>query len=108
MRHGGKDQMTVGEILQLLHAYPEQFETRWSFHGPHSYRGYYDQVAVSVRDDGQTVAEMRRTVADCLDTFTGWKGGEFTMDADTPVWVAEPGLTGIPLVRQFLFLAIDG
>lgn len=23
--------------------------------------------------------------------FTGWKGGEFTMHRDTPMWVANPG-----------------
>jgi hypothetical protein len=57
-----------------------------------SYRGYYDQLALT---PGKTVCTVRLLLAfaeeaDC-GTFQGWKGGDYTMDRETSVWAADAG-----------------
>lgn len=63
-----------------------------------SYRGYYDHLALGWTADFRDRPTVS-TVIDILqsadgETFEGWKGGDFTMDRDTPIWVANPGQTG--------------
>lgn len=66
-----------------------------------SYRGYYSDLAFEPLYDAYA-----RTVKDALyevenahgKTFTGYKGGEFTMDGDTPVWYSHYGDTGSAIV----------
>jgi hypothetical protein len=103
-KHGGPDQMTVGEILGRLKRMNPDSPSRWTFGPPHSYRGYYDQVAVTVHAYESSVGDAVAEITKCLDTFTGYKGGEFTMDLSTPVWVASAGDTGFPLTQRFLDL----
>ena len=61
---------------------------------PHSYRGYYSDLSFS-NSDGVTA---ERFLADCRrslnETFEGYKGGDFVMGADTPLWNASYGCTG--------------
>lgn len=63
-----------------------------------SYRGYYDQLAL-----GWTADDNKRMLADQLldqaraaigATFEGHKGGEYVMDEDTPLWMANVGYSG--------------
>jgi hypothetical protein len=59
-----------------------------------SYRGYYEQLAIEpeMGGDGKkvTVEEFLKRLEEAVGaTFTGYKGGEFTMDRDTPIWIAE-------------------
>ena len=60
----------------------------------HSWRGAYEELAVSYSEDtknaGVFLDECRNTIG---KTFTGWKGGEFTMSSETPVWVALAGMS---------------
>jgi hypothetical protein len=67
-----------------------------------SYRGSYDELAMGFENEGSPP-----TVADVLSwcesangaTYSGWKGGEFTMTMGTPVWVANTGYShGVALV----------
>jgi hypothetical protein len=108
-KYGGEDQMTIGEVWAYLSKIPVDHLTRWSLLYAHSYRGFYEDVAMSVRDSGRQtkIAELMEEVNKCRGTFTGYKGGEYTMDEDTPVWVADPGSIGIPLTRGFLDLIVD-
>lgn len=64
-----------------------------------SYRGFYDHLALGFAGDygarGQTVADLLEKARKALGAeFTGWKGGDYTMHGDTPLWVANPGNTG--------------
>jgi len=76
--------------------YPNEFD---------SYRGIYRHVALDWGPTPITVAELLdRTRATVGRTFQGYKGGDFHMDLDTPIWVAQYGdATGIGLthVRSF-------
>lgn len=64
------------------------------FTNPHSYRGYYDQLAFEPAHDVR-VSDMLACATGAIGaTYSGYKGGEFTMDASTDVWLAEYGSTG--------------
>ena len=61
---------------------------------PHSYRGYYDDLAFGSRELGEPVKadDFLKICKDALNnTFEGWKGGSYIMDARTPLWISEPG-----------------
>lgn len=70
-----------------------------------SWRGVYSELALGYRLTGYDAPDQEKNHfstcrADKLleelksaigKEFTGWKGGEFTMNEDTPVWVSNPG-----------------
>lgn len=68
-----------------------------------SWRGSYAELALGYRLSGYDVPNEKH-FGDCIAaklleelksgvgaTYEGWKGGDFKMDMDTPVWVANPG-----------------
>lgn len=59
-----------------------------------SYRGYYDRLALSSSPYPVTVGELLSRARDADGaTFTGWKGGDFTMNRSTLVHIGERGCT---------------
>jgi len=82
---------TLGELIKRL---TEEDPTRvvpLGFGTPHSYRGYYDNVSFSPKEN-VTIGEMLRHAKSALGaTFSGWKGGEYTMHEFSPVWISEEG-----------------
>lgn len=92
-------QTTLGQMIDALSAAPHGFPVRWADGGhpggPHSYRGYYNHLAFSTIGVLVTVDDL---LARCMDavgrTFTGYKGGDFTMTRDTPLWRGEWGQYG--------------
>lgn len=69
----------------------------------HSYRGYYECLAVDLRDLNPAVEVSAgmlylRLVGAVGQTFEGWKGGEYTMSETTRVFLAHKGHAdgGIP------------
>ena len=66
---------------------------------PHSYRGYYSDLALEPTTTPIKVNQLIDQLEAVIDTeLTGYKGGEFLMSADTPVWVSHYGTTGSALV----------
>ena len=60
-----------------------------------SYRGYYEDLALEPTSHPITAEQLYVKLKQAHGaTFTGYKGGEFKMDGDTPLWVAEYGNTG--------------
>lgn len=59
---------------------------------PHSYRGYYVDLAFEV-GGLKTVAEVLSELKDSVlgKHFTGYKGGEFIMNEKTPLWISNWG-----------------
>lgn len=77
-----------------------------------SYRGFYNQLALGYEAGGEYHATVRKTVGDFLTElkeavgkeYTGWKGGEYTMNEETPVWVDNPGsCCGTAIVEVGMF-----
>ena len=93
-------QMTLGKLIQRLGDMPGHQQLCGCLYQPHSYRGYYDDVAFEY--DSLAVQQASGLLSICLETlnrvFTGYKGGEYTYDIGTPVWVARWGHEGVALV----------
>lgn len=62
-----------------------------------SYRGIFSELSVGFEFDGQgpTIHDFIADIKQANGTtFHGWKGGDYTMGLDTPVWVANQGNAG--------------
>ena len=103
-----KEQLNLGELIDLLEqelpgrrisfdrsmndlvrgaplqiAYPAR---------PNSYRGFYEHLALDISADPITVGEVLEFAKQADGgIFYGYKGGDFDMDRNTPMWVAEYG-----------------
>lgn len=71
--------MNLIEIIKLLKSYPLDKVAELGIGEPCSWRGDYSELAF-IEAKNITVGDMLRNAESALgDTFTGWKGGEFTM-----------------------------
>jgi hypothetical protein len=106
------DQLTLGEMIlkiepllkkqpEIKERYGDEADVYFDFEylkptGIGSWRGIYAELALEF--DGEktmTVIEFHKMLKECIGkTFTGYKGGEFTMGKNTPVWVANYGNAG--------------
>ena len=65
----------------------------------HSYRGYYCDLAFELNDGMRLATELLTECKAAMGkTFGGYKGGDFVMDAQTPVWVVSYGCCGQKLI----------
>lgn len=86
--------MTLGELIEHLEREDPDRVVPLGFTHAHSYRGYYGDLAFEPCEHttvGAMLAEVRGALG---QTFTGYKGGEYTMGEYTDVWLAEWGRTG--------------
>lgn len=105
-----QEQMTLGQLIEQLEKMNLESriicstDTSMVFTTFDSYRGYYADLALGYiakdyyeenkDDEIHTVKDFLEEAKKCLNkTFYGWKGGEFVMGADTPLWVANSGHT---------------
>ncbi len=64
-----------------------------------SYRGYYADLSLTEGKEPMTVNTLLSQAEVALgSTFEGYKGGEFVMGEDTPLWFAEYGCCGPAIV----------
>ncbi len=84
--------MTLGEFIGRL----EKFDQGATIHAGSldSYRGIYTHLALEPNGSRAVVNMLKEAREAIGHTFTGYKGGEFTMGVDTPIWVAEYGESG--------------
>ena len=72
------------------------------FKNPHSYRGYYDQLAFEPAEN-VTIGSMLACAKRALwHTYEGYRGGKYKMDKFTPVNLAEYGCCGDPISFRLL------
>jgi len=97
----------LGELIKKLEAMPQDANVYFDFgrlvpHGVDSYRGYYDHLAIGFGDGSPTkVATLLKELKAAVGkTFQGYKGGDFRMSEDTPVWVANYGRTSDTTVAE--------
>jgi len=92
--------LTLGELLDHL----EKLECKEeklipSLCNPHSYRGYYTDLAFALSDNPLSIDDTICLLKNCLGkTFDGYKGGSYTMNRDAPLWCAEYGDTGYAII----------
>ena len=94
--------LTLGSLIAALEPMgdaPVTVDTGGGVGGFDSYRGYYADLALEPTDSptpARTVLENARAANG--QTFTGYKGGEFFMGEDTPLWLASYGCCGRAVV----------
>ena len=82
----------------MLEAMPEGAMVA-NLESPHSYRGYYSDLAFEKDDGLRSVKELLDSCKSCMgQVFEGYKGGDFVMGALTPVWIAEYGCCGVKIM----------
>lgn len=94
-----RGQLGIGELAALLRATnPDKVVVAETPLGPVSvspdvisYRGYYDQLAIE--PDGQSTAGiLAAALSEAIgETFQGYKGGDYSMSRNTPVWLSRYG-----------------
>lgn len=98
--------MTLGKLIDVLEAANDdavvKFDNEELGHPGDldSYRGYYSDLAFSPSTTPVTVKTLKADAVEAHGAeFTGYKGGEFVMDSDTPLWVSPYGSSsGIAIV----------
>jgi len=97
-------QLTLGKLITALASLPQDGQIA-NLREPHSYRGYYEDLAFEQEEGTRTVGEL---LTDCKNAmgqvFHGYKGGDFVMGALTPVWVASWGHCG----KKLMGIMTDG
>jgi len=88
-----KTQMTLGGLIADLEKLPQDARVT-GLGDMASYRGYYSDLAIDPSGD-RTVADLLAEAKSCMGkVFEGYKGGDFTMGENTPLFVAEWGDCG--------------
>lgn len=96
------NQLTLGELINLLEADTQDKCVVYDFGdlvptSLSSYRGYYHHLALGWRQSDSEhsppsvkdlLAELGKGIG---GVYSGWKGGEYVMSKDTPVWAANQG-----------------
>ena len=97
--------MLLKELIEILEDEDPKKILKLGFSSPHSYRGYYEELAFEP-EENISVGEMLEIAKKCIgEKFYGYKGGEFIMDEYSDVWLAEWGYTGEtlgPILLRFM------
>lgn len=87
-----RTQMTLGQLIDRLSQLNQ--DTELSLGKPHSYRGYYSDLAFEPSEARKVVDVLLDAEQSLGKTFVSYKGGEFVMTESTPIWVAFYGECG--------------
>ena len=96
------DGIRLNKLIEHLEGIDQNAIVCDGFGEPSSYRGYYNCVAfhpVNVTTVGEMLKHARSAVG---KTFTGYKGGEFTMNLETPCYIACYKNLGDPITNFHL------
>lgn len=87
--------MILKDLISYLSERDPNIKVTIGFDHPHSYRGYYSELAFEIHPS-TTVGEMLECAKGALgSTYIGWKGGEYTMTEFCDCYlVAGEGCTG--------------
>jgi len=96
-RERGNYQLTLGGLVKALEAEDAGMPVVYDFDdaspsSPDSYRGYYSDLSFPPSSTPITVGQLLRDAKDAIGAeFTGYKGGEFEMHTETPLWASPYG-----------------
>jgi len=104
-----RNYLGLGKLITRLEQEDPNRILPLGFAEPHSYRGYYNDLAFEPRQNisiGDMLAAARSAVG---ATFEGYKGGDYTMSEYTDCWIANYGRDGDnklgPLLLELLLAA---
>jgi hypothetical protein len=111
--------LTLGNLIAALEGFPHDAVVKLSDNpdeyprGADSYRGYYSDLAFKPSPDFTTVGELLAECRGALDaTFEGYKGGDYVMGTNTPLWISDYGtssrraIVGIQMIEGRAVLLI--
>jgi len=91
-------QLTLGALIAALEMMPANAQVA-NLRRPNSYRGYYSDLYFERHDGTRTATELLTECKGAMgQVFLGYKGGEFVMNALTPLWIASYGCCGLKLM----------
>lgn len=94
--------MQLQELIDALETYDPSIVVREGFAEPHSYRGYYEQLAFEPAYS-VTIGSMLDAARSAVGTtYHGYKGGSYTMEEWTSVHLANYGECGDELSERLL------
>ena len=100
--------MGLQKLIDALAAADQTYVAPLGFGPPDSYRGNYICVAFEPAEN-VTVASMLAHAKSALGaTFTGYKGGEFTMHEYTDCYIANYGTSGGDQIGPVLIAYLTG
>ena len=96
-------QITLGALIDALALAPPdavvETEKGHALGSPHSYRGYYDQIAFQVERGPVTAGALLEVAKSAIgQVFEGYKGGDYPAHRGRLLNVANYGTTGVPIV----------
>ena len=78
--------MNLGQFRELIKSAERGKMFEYGISDPFSWRGSYDQVAFAIKDCQMSREEILSKIDSArIETFTGWKGGEYRYCDTTPV-----------------------
>ena len=87
----------LGDLIKWLSSQYPNKKVINGFGEPMSWRGDYCQLAFAPEKE-TTIKDMLDNALSALgETFRGYKGGEFVMNNDSEVYIANYGETGEPI-----------
>ena len=97
-------QLSLGKLIGALRAieiapgkHPKVYYDFGNFYPTtlDSWRGSYSEISLGFGNKPEGSPEIRELIKlleeGIGNTYTGYKGGEFTMDAETPIWADDYG-----------------
>ena len=94
-------QLTLGELISILEKCKNESMVFFDFCETvptdfHSYRGFYEDLQIGFIDYAKVsipkVESFRELCQRQVNSIhTGWKGGEYRMTEETPLWVGHSG-----------------
>lgn len=99
--------MILSDIIKTLEKYDTATFVPLGFGEPHSYRGYYDQLAFEPVKN-TTIGKMLAAAKEAEGaTYTGYKGGEYMMTGNTGCHLANWGYSGEEISPELLLLMLQ-
>ena len=86
--------MYLDVLIKKLEEVDPEIVLRNGFHNPHSWRGDYYELAFEPKHNVKVKHMLKDARSAIGATYTGWKGGEYTMDEYSNVYLAEEGCMG--------------
>jgi len=101
-------ELTLNEVIETLKNLPEGARVKGLDGTLHSDRGWYDRSATAHMPDAVWEADALAAALESQigEVMWGWKGGEYYVHGNKPVYVAEYGTTG-PAIGGFEYDPVE-
>ncbi len=100
--YGYENGVTLGRLIKELKKIDADQIIEFGFYHPHSYRGYYDELAFEPKKNVTAGSMLACAESAVGKVYSGYKGGDYTMTELTDCWIANYGRCGVGLSPELL------